>query len=26
MARIGLSGGQWQKLVNAVIDYEEHPE
>jgi len=24
MARVGLSGGQWQKLVNALIDYEEH--
>jgi hypothetical protein len=23
LARIGLSGGQWQKLVNGLIDYEE---
>jgi len=26
MARIGLSGGQWQKLVNALIEYGEHTE
>ena len=23
MARVGLSGGQWQKLVNGLIEYEE---
>jgi hypothetical protein len=23
MARIGLSGPQWQKLVNGLIDYKE---
>ena len=23
MARVGLSGGQWQKLVNGVIEYNE---
>lgn len=23
MARVGLSGGQWQKLVNGIIEYEE---
>lgn len=23
MARVGLSGGQWQKLVNGLIDYQE---
>lgn len=23
MARIGLSGGQWQKLVNGIIEYQE---
>lgn len=23
MARIGLSGGQWQKLVNGLIEYQE---
>ena len=23
MARVGLSGGQWQKLVNGLIEYQE---
>lgn len=25
MARVGLSGGQWQKLVNGIIEYQEKP-
>jgi hypothetical protein len=23
MARVGFSGGQWQKLVNGLIEYQE---
>jgi hypothetical protein len=23
MARVGLSGGQWQRLVHDLIDYQE---
>jgi len=26
MARVGLSGGQWQKLINGLIDFQEEEQ